>query len=295
MALHILFIGAHPDDCDFAAGGTALQMARAGHQVRFVAITNGDRGHMAPLYLADRSLLAQRRREEAEAAIAYLPGSYETLGIHDGEVYVTPENTEAMVRCIRSWGAPGEGPDLVITNRPNDYHRDHRYGSQLVLDASYLLTVPAFCPDVPHLKRMPIIAYWYDRFSEGGRFRPDVVAPIDSVFEQKVLMVGEHKSQLFEWLPYNQGDLDSVPISSADRFTWLEERLARRSEMVMQDLEKAGIRPAASVRYAEAFQISEYGRPPDPEEVAALFPGASLQTPAQSEPDLENIVGACFL
>src|SRR3712207_7656203 len=51
-----------------------------------------------------------------------------------------------------SWGPPGVGPDLVLVNRPNDYHRDHRYTAQLVLDATYLLTVPLMAPDTPDRK-----------------------------------------------------------------------------------------------------------------------------------------------
>ena len=45
--LRILIFGAHPDDCDLRAGGTACKYARLGHQVRLVSLTNGDAGHYA--------------------------------------------------------------------------------------------------------------------------------------------------------------------------------------------------------------------------------------------------------
>src|SRR5205823_1687510 len=141
--------------------------------------------------------------------------SYETLGVHDGEVYVDLPTTNAMVRCIRSFGEPGRGPDLVLLNRPVDYHRDHRYTSQLVLDATYMLTVPLMCPDTRHLDRMPVFAYWFDRFTEGGTFRPDVAVPIDAVMEEKVSMALAHESQLFEWLPSNAGTTAGVPQDEA--------------------------------------------------------------------------------
>ena len=53
--MHILYIGAHPDDCDFSVGGSATLFARRGDRVKFVSVTNGDRGHMAEEYRQDRT------------------------------------------------------------------------------------------------------------------------------------------------------------------------------------------------------------------------------------------------
>ena len=43
--LNVIAFGAHPDDCDIRAGGTAAKFAALGHRVRFVSVTNGDAGH----------------------------------------------------------------------------------------------------------------------------------------------------------------------------------------------------------------------------------------------------------
>lgn len=43
--LRIIVFGAHPDDCEFDAGGTAAMWAAQGHHVKFVSTTNGDIGH----------------------------------------------------------------------------------------------------------------------------------------------------------------------------------------------------------------------------------------------------------
>jgi LmbE family N-acetylglucosaminyl deacetylase len=105
-----------------------------------------------------------------------------------------------MIRAIRAYR-----PDLVLTHRPNDYHPDHRTTGQLVQDAAYLLTVPALCPDVPHLPRDPVIAYLSDDFTRPYPFEPTVVVDVAPAWDAKVAMLHAHASQFYEWLPYNGG------------------------------------------------------------------------------------------
>ena len=269
--MHVLCIGAHPDDCDLSAGGTAALFARRGDRVKFVSVTNGDRGHMADEYLRDRSALARRREAEGKKAAAVVGGEYESLNVHDGDVYVARELTESMVRTIRSFGEAGKGPDLVLLNRPNDYHRDHRYTSQLVLDAVYMLMVPLLCPETPALKRMPVLAYWFDGFIEGGAFRPSVVVPIDAVTETKARCIAEHESQIFEWLPYVGGQ-EAPPADAAGRRQFALDRVSRMGKRVAARCrEIAPQLMPADCELAEAFQISEYGRRPSDDEIRSLF------------------------
>lgn len=268
---NVLCIGAHPDDNEFSVGGTAARLAARGDRIHFVSVTNGDRGHFADEYRLDRTRLADRRLAEAKAAAAIIGATYRTLGVHDGEVYVDRENTEEIIRCIRSVGEPGEGPDLVLFNRPVDYHRDHRYTAQLVLDATYMLTVPLICPEIPHLRRMPVFGYWFDDFTEAALFRADVVVPIDDVMDKKVDMLCAHESQVFEWLPYNMGKLAAVPPPEDPEgrrmavAEWVTSRAEFRREKCRPAL------GASDAHYVEAFQICEYGRKPGEAEVRDLF------------------------
>ena len=273
---HILCIGAHPDDNEFSVGGTAARCSARGDQVHFVSVTNGNKGHFLDVYKADPDVLAVRRLAEAHAAAGVIGATYQTLNVPDGEVYVTRATTEALIRCIRGCGEPGQGPDLVLFNRPQDYHRDHRYTAQMVLDATYMLTVPLMCPGTRHLDRMPVFAYWYDDFRDMTPFRADIAIPIDDVIDQKIDMVAAHVSQVFEWLPYNAGCLDQVPPpgDAAGRRNSIGDQMrkrgAHRREQVSACLEKwFGTSP---VHCAEAFQICEYGRIPTENEIRCLFP-----------------------
>jgi len=270
--VHVLCVGAHPDDCESSMGGTAALFAARNDVVRFLSVTNGDKGHFREDYIRSPATLAERRRHEALAASARLGCSYRCLGVHDGEVYVTKETTEAMIRAIRGFGPTGIGPDLILTNRPCDYHRDHRYTAQIVLDALYMLTVPPACPDTPHLRRLPVVAYWQDGFTESGAFRADVAVCIDAAMEQKVSAVLAHESQFLEWIPYNAGSHEAFASFPEDREAQ-RERIARLYRQRAEEIARrySEVLPAGA-RHAEAFQISDYGDTPSADEIRGLFP-----------------------
>jgi N-acetylglucosamine malate deacetylase 1 len=143
--LRIIVFGAHPDDAEYRGAGVAMKWAKAGHHVKLVSTTNGDIGH----WQMAGGPLAQRRKKEVLEVGRRLGTATEVLDIHDGEIMPTLENRRELTRLIRQWNA-----DIVITNRPNDYHPDHRYTSILVQDSAYMVGVPFFVPDVPPLKRI---------------------------------------------------------------------------------------------------------------------------------------------
>ncbi|HEV3079907.1 MAG TPA: PIG-L family deacetylase [Gemmataceae bacterium] len=269
--LSLLIIGAHPDDADYHAGGTAALYRLAGHAVKMVSLTNGDAGHQS----LHGALLAERRRQEAAAAGALIDATYDVLDNHDGELLPSLENRRQVIRLIRSFQ-----PDLILTHRPNDYHPDHRYTSQLVQDAAYMVTVPAIVPEVPHLSANPVIAYLPDDFQKPYPFQPAVVVNVDDVFEQIVAMLDCHVSQFYEWLPYNTGRLDEVPRDNRARRDWLARRVAARlsarADKYRALLEQTyGPDRGRQVNYAEAFEACEYGAPLDDAARRRLFPFAS--------------------
>ena len=194
--LRILIIGAHPDDADIKAGGTAARWCAGGHVVRMVSLTDGRAGHHA----MPGAELARRRRSEAQAAAAVIGASYDILDHPDGELDDRLDYRREVIRLIRSFR-----PDLIITHRSSDYHPDHRFAGLLVQDASYLLTVPAICPDVPHVAACPVILHFSDAFTRPCRFEPHVVVDIDAEFDRMIAMLHCHQSQFYEWLPYNAG------------------------------------------------------------------------------------------
>lgn len=264
--LRVVVIGAHPDDCDQDAGGTAILFSQLGHQVKFVSVTNGDAGH----HEMGGGMLAQRRKSEAEeAGRRFGIAEYVVLSNHDGELVPSLEVRLQVIREIRKWNA-----DIVIAPRPNDYHPDHRYTGVLVQDAAYMVAVPNIAADVPALKKNPVFLYGYDHFQRPNPFRPDIAVDISSVFEQKVDALDAHVSQFYEWLPWIGGYVAEVPTGAAERKQWLAKRSVRSpSAEAKSSLEKwYGKERAAKATNVEVFEICEYGRQPSEAEIRQLFP-----------------------
>jgi LmbE family N-acetylglucosaminyl deacetylase len=262
--LRVIAFGAHPDDCDIRAAGTAAKFVAMGHHVKFVSVTNGDAGHQRE----GGGMLAKRRREEAMEAGRRLGITYEVLDNHDGELLPTIHVREQIIRRIRQWNA-----DIVLAPRPNDYHPDHRYTGVLVEDAAYMVVVPNICPDTPPLHDNPVFFYYEDGFQRPNPFRPDVSIAIDDVFDKKIDALDAQVSQFYEWLPWVDHTLDQVPKDPVERKRWLASLRERLSPAVRKTLEKwYGAERAAQVNIAESFELCEYGRRPTDDELRKLFP-----------------------
>jgi LmbE family N-acetylglucosaminyl deacetylase len=269
--LHIICFGAHPDDAEYKSGGSAALWAKQGHHVKLVSVTNGDIGHWQ---MAGGPLAKRRTAESAEVA-KRLGVTSQVLDIHDGELMPTLEHRRTITRLIREWNA-----DIVVAHRPWDYHPDHRYVGVLVQDAAYMVTVPFFCPDTPHLTKNPIFLYSSDRFKKPYPFEADIAVAIDDVFEQKVDALMALASQTFEGGANGSAErMAQAPPASrpGQRREWLRERWDRRSGSEADRFREAlvhwyGAERAQRVKYAEAFEICEYGRQPSDDDIRKLFP-----------------------
>jgi LmbE family N-acetylglucosaminyl deacetylase len=234
-----------------------------------VSVTNGDIGH----WKEAGGPLATRRTREVEACAKVLGITAEVLDNHDGELMPTLENRQKLIRLIRQWKA-----DLVLSPRPYDYHPDHRNTSVLVQDAAYMVTVPFICPDVPALKNNPIFMYYEDRFQKPYPTVPDVVVSIDSVIEKKLDGLALLESQFLEGgANGHEGLMPKTPAMRDRRVKEVRDgqydRFRRIAEKYRKELVEAyGKERGEKAKYAEAFEICEYGQKPDNEKLRKLFP-----------------------
>lgn len=115
--LHVLAIGAHPDDIEIGAGGTLLSLAESvpGLRVHYLIMTG------TPV----------RQQEARQAAAAFLPGAEVMLDLLDLPEGRLPaawrEVKDAIERVARE-----SSPDLILAPGPADAHQDHRTIAEIV-------------------------------------------------------------------------------------------------------------------------------------------------------------------
>ena len=260
----MICIGAHPDDCEIEFGGTAAKLAARGDQVKFLSVTNGAAGHHVH---PGPKLVAIRQNEAKEAARRLGISETAILQNPDGQLIASIDARNEIIREIRTWEA-----DVVITHRPWDYHPDHRATGQLVQDSAYLVMVPYICPDTPPLRRNPAFFHLEDSFHSPVPFAADIAVNIDDVWERKLDALDAHRSQVYEWLPFVDGE--PVPDGAEARRKWLDRTWTREPSSCTRAAlaRRYGPEYAARIRHAEAVELSEYGRQPSPREMDEMFP-----------------------
>jgi len=133
-----LVVMAHPDDVDFGSAGTVATWVKAGIEVSYCLVTDGDAGGFDPAVA--RSEIAGIRRAEQTAAAAEVGVTDLTfLGYPDGRLEVTLELRRDLSRVIRQ-----KRPDRVICQSPDrNYarifasHPDHMAAGEATLRAVY--------------------------------------------------------------------------------------------------------------------------------------------------------------
>lgn len=264
----LLILVAHPDDAEIHGGGLATIYRNLGRPVKIVSVTNGAAGHHE---LAPEKLVPIRKAEAANAG-AVIGASYETWDFPDGSLEPNLKVRSRIIREIREFQ-----PDLVLTHRTCDYHPDHRAVGQCVQDASYMVTVPLVVPEVAALRQDPVVAFLPDLFTRPTPMRPDVIIDISMQLDSAARMLACHRSQVFEWLAFHDGVLDTVPKSEEAKLewvrAWMERFIGARANRFREVLvERFGAAVGQRLQHIELFEISEYARQPGEELIRQLFP-----------------------
>ena len=135
----ILVILAHPDDPEFFLGATIARWIKAGHTVRYVLLTQGDKG-AEDGKLTLEEICRIRREEQVNAAGLLGVKSVDFMDYQDGYLVPDLEMRKKVVRCIRQYQ-----PQILVTCDPSNLfpnehyvnHPDHRYAGQVVIDAVF--------------------------------------------------------------------------------------------------------------------------------------------------------------
>jgi LmbE family N-acetylglucosaminyl deacetylase len=131
-------VTAHPDDVDFGSAGTMAAFTKAGLDVTYCIVTNGDAGGSdREMTRADMALLRQKEQRAAAAEVGVTDVRF--LGHPDGQVQASIALRHDISRVIRQ-----VQPERVITQSPErrwDFifasHPDHLAAGEAAVCAVY--------------------------------------------------------------------------------------------------------------------------------------------------------------
>ena len=172
--LNILCIGAHPDDPESGCGGTLARYSAAGHAVKILYLTRGERG------IDGKSLddAAHIRTLEAEAACVVLGATPLFYGQIDGATEITHAHVTSMTKLVAT-----EKPDVVFTHWPVDTHMDHQVASLLAMRACI------------GLRSASVYFFEVNAGSQTSAFKPDTYVDISAMLDKKKAALLAHASQ----------------------------------------------------------------------------------------------------
>lgn len=219
--LHVVSIGAHPDD-EISCAGTLTNYVRAGHRATIVTLTRGGMGHMT----LPTEELKRLRTEEATACARALGADLRMLDYEDSAIPETRGDALLIADLLRELR-----PDIVLTHGPEQRHPDHRACHRLVSDAYYLASLPLW--KTAHGWHGVGEIYFFDSP------QPDTFTDITETLETKIQAAACHKSQYEDWLVAHDAGVDRGGVG--DFRATFERRAATQ-----------GYR--CGVRYAEAFR-----------------------------------------
>ena len=174
-ALHIVCLGAHPDDPESGCGGTLARYATAGHRVTIIYLTRGERG--IPGRTLDEA--ARIRTAEAQEACKILGATPLFAEQVDGATEVNARAIDRIVSMVKS-----DVPNALFTHWPIDSHPDHQAASMLAMRAWYALK-----------QSFPVYFFEVDAGSQTIAFRPDVHVDMTATREAKRRALVAHESQ----------------------------------------------------------------------------------------------------
>jgi LmbE family N-acetylglucosaminyl deacetylase len=194
-----LAIAAHPDDIEFVMAGTLLMLQRAGWDIHYLNVANGNMGSMT----IRPAELARVRRREAKAACEALDATWHPPICNDLEVFYDTRTLRRVGAVIRS-----VAPTVILTHSPQDYMEDHMTTARLAVTAAFARATPGYrtIPPVPPAPGPVTIYHASPHGMRDGLRRivpPGAFVNTTSVHDRKTAALACHRSQR-QWLDTTQ-------------------------------------------------------------------------------------------
>jgi LmbE family N-acetylglucosaminyl deacetylase len=193
-------IAAHPDDIEFYMAGTLLLLKKAGFDIHYMNVANGNCGSVD---YNSHEAKAVRSREGRQAAKILGARFHQSL-CNDVEIFYDLKLLRRLAAVIRE-----VKPTIVLTHSPLDYMEDHTNTCRLAVTAAFTRGMPNF-KTVPPRRATDYETTVYHGMPHGLRdqLRRRIAAGLyvntSSVHKTKMAALAAHKSQQ-NWLDASQG------------------------------------------------------------------------------------------
>ncbi|MGW7687052.1 PIG-L deacetylase family protein [Kribbella sp. NPDC054772] len=187
----ILAVVAHPDDIDFGGAGSVALWTKAGIEVHYCIVTDGQAGGFEPD--RDRAEIpAVRRAEQTTAAQHVGVHDLHFLGYSDGEVEPTPQlvrDISQVIRKVRPQRLLSQSPERWWARLPVS-HPDHLSAAEATVRAFYPAAGnPYAYPDLDE-EAWDVGELWMMEHPERNHY-----VDITDTFDQKMSALMSHTSQ----------------------------------------------------------------------------------------------------
>ena len=190
----VLVVMAHPDDCDFGAGGTIAQWTSQGIEVSYCIITNGDQGgEESGIPVEDMAKVRQQEQRDAGKALGVTQITY--LNYRDGWLMPSIELRKEIVKAIRI-----AKPDRMVVQSPErnweriySSHPDHLAAGETAIQAVYPDARNPFA--FPELKAAGLEPWRVREVWITGSPTPNHFVDITETFSKKIAALRAHVSQ----------------------------------------------------------------------------------------------------
>lgn len=175
--LHILAIGAHPDDAEMTSGGWLALAHKQGYRTGILHLTRGEMG--------TRGTPAQRAREAKAAAKTLGCDMLEYAGLRDGYVHADDASVRVVADALRRLK-----PQIVIAPFMRCHHPDHEAAAELCIRAVHFAGLKGYKTRLPHHR---VHRLCHARYS--AHFEPSFYVDISSVIDIKRAAIECYASQ----------------------------------------------------------------------------------------------------
>jgi N-acetylglucosamine malate deacetylase 1 len=174
--LHVVGVGAHPDDVAVGAGGLIASYARRGHRATIVSVTYGETVRPPG---PEQEAAKRTRRKEGEDIARALGAAAHFLEWPANTIVPSWEMKALLVNALRRLGA-----NVLLFPPPWDTHADHRNLSDTMKDVLYYVGHRGMAFDAPPCRLRSAWMYSIEADSE-ELHQPDLLFDVTDVFEQK--------------------------------------------------------------------------------------------------------------